>query len=83
MTDDLGDSTVAETMYASAVKLLDSTPARENLPEGGIYDHEIAEDTGEDLQVVREALKALAPNRLNVEARPDDAWVVFSGDRAL
>jgi hypothetical protein len=70
MTDSPG------AVYSAAAELL-ATVHHTELPEGGVYDHEIAARCGLGIEVVRAALSALGGERLRVETRTGGPWVVL------
>lgn len=69
-----------EQVRESATRLLD-TIHHDELPDGGIYDVDIADDTGLELATVRVSLAGLADDTLDVRMTAEDQPWVVSGLR--
>lgn len=66
---------ITEVVLASATRLLGNA-RHDKLPDQGIPDQEIADDTGADLEVVRASLELLGQDRLVVEEDLTGPWTV-------
>ncbi len=70
------DADFVQVVHRSAVRLLD-TVRHDELPDGGVYDVDIASDTGLELPTVRASLLGLGEDTLDVRIQgDDDPWVV-------
>ena len=70
------DADFVQQVLESARRLL-GTVRHDELPDGGIWDVDIVEDTGLELATVRASLLGLGEDELDVTVQgQDDPWVV-------
>jgi hypothetical protein len=70
------DADFVQQVLESARRLL-GTVRHDELPDGGVYDVDIANDTGLELPTVRASLLGLGEDELDVRVQgDDDPWVV-------
>jgi hypothetical protein len=70
------DADFVQQVLESARRLL-GTVRHDELPDGGIWDVDIVEDTGLELATVRASLLGLGEGELDVRVQgDDDPWVV-------
>jgi len=72
------DADFVQQVLESARRLL-GTVRHDELPDGGIWDVDIVEDTGLELATVRASLLGLGEDELDVRVQgQDDPWVIRS-----
>jgi hypothetical protein len=70
------DADFVQQVLESARRLL-GTVRHDELPDGGIWDVDIVEDTGLELATVRASLLGLGEDELDVRVQgQDDPWVI-------
>jgi hypothetical protein len=70
------DADFVQQVHRSALRLL-GTVHHDDLPDGGVYDVDIVDDTGLGLATVRASLLGLGEEELDVHVQGDDEpWVV-------
>ncbi len=70
------DADFVQQVLESARRLL-GTVRHDELPDGGIWDVDIVEDTGLELATVRASLLGLGEDELDVRVQgKDDPWVI-------
>jgi hypothetical protein len=70
------DADFVQQVLESARRLL-GTVRHDELPDGGIWDVDIVEDTGLELATVRASLLGLGEDKLDVRVQgQDDPWVI-------
>jgi hypothetical protein len=72
------DADFVQQVLESARRLL-GTVRHDELPDGGIWDVDIVEDTGLELATVRASLLGLGEDELDVRVQgQDDPWVIHA-----
>lgn len=70
------DADFVQQVLESALRLL-GTVHHDELPDGGVYDVDIANDTRLELATVRASLLGLGEEKLDVRVQgDDDPWIV-------